>query len=271
MTFAFIPPGDKLVGSPWRVDKVLLWDVRTGILLDTLHTEAPASYRLSRLAAFPDGNRVICCLATEAIVWDIGAKTARTLPTEESGRFGSVAFTADGSRFATNVYDGHIGSRILIWDAKTCRVTSVVPTGSTPGHFAFALDGGTVAADYYDPSLPHSYDPNVGYTVVGVWDSANGKKLFAGRLFNTKVFDLAYTRDGKYLLAAGVHKDVIEEGGAPEIGVWDLTTGKLVNKLPMRDAPVGHMAISPDNKLLAVPGPEIDIYTIEYAAQPKRD
>jgi WD40 repeat protein len=258
---------------------VFLWDVRSGKLMDTLETGREPGNFITGLAAFPDGKRVICCAGSGLILWDLEAKTHKTLSLEEHApvrdslpptsppRCHSVAFTADGSRFATTVNDVGYAPTILVWDAKTCQVTRAIPMKSGNQKFAFAPDGTTAAADYYHPGLPHSYEPTVSRDVVGVWDTASGKKILAGRLFNWGHMDLAYTPDGKYLLAAGVHKDIIEAGGKPMIGVWDLATGKIVNSVPMPAYGPLRIAISPDNKLLAVPGRNIDIYAIEYTGK----
>lgn len=275
---AFVPPGDRLVTGCWNLNKVFLWDVRTGKLLDTLDTGGSPNYWITGLAAFPDGKRVICCARSGLIVWDLEAKTHKALPLEEHvpadgfreptypRRCHSVAFTADGSRFATTVNDPLYARRILLWHAKTSRVTGAIPVKNLGFQFAYAPDGSSVAADYYDPIAK-------GPNVVGVWDAATGKKLFAGRLFNWGLADLQYTRDGKYLLIAGLHKDPIEAGGRAVIGVWDVATGKVANAIPASESALGFipacMAISPDNKLLAVPGRNIDIYAIEYTAQSK--
>jgi len=274
MAMAFVPPGDRLVTSCLGINKVFLWDVRSGKLLDTLETGEKPEHVITGLAAFADGKRVICCARNGLILWDLATKTHKTLSLEEDvpvrdSRHATdpvpcdfVAFTADGSRFATTVSHVAFAPTILVWDAKTCQVTRVIPMKSGNVRFALAPDGTTVAADYYDPDLPHSYQP-VGHDVVGVWDTASGKKILAGRLFNRGVMDIAYTPDGKYLLAAGRH-NIPEMGGKPVIGVWDLATGKIINTVPMPTFGPLRIAISPDNKLLAVPGLNIDIYAIEY-------
>jgi len=283
---AFLSGGDRVVTACWKRNKVFLWDVQTGNLLETLDAGGKANKSVTGLAAFPDGKRVICCAGSGLIVWDTDRKTQETLSLKEHvpvGRFrtptypgycSSAAFTADGSHFAGNVNDVLYAPTLLVFDGKTCRVTGVSPI--RPGNYflAYAPDGSSFAADYYDPDLPHSFDPTVGKTVVGIWDVRSGKKILAGRLFNWGTCDLTYTRDGKYLVAAGVHRDRLEGGGTPVIGVWDLSTGKVVNEIRAASSPFGllpaSLAISPDNKLLAVPGPEIEIYAIEYAQQPKR-
>jgi hypothetical protein len=91
----------------------------------------------------------------------------------------------------------------------------------------------------------------------------SGRKLLAGPVYDHGVAGLTYTRHGKYLLAAGLQKHW-QAGGKSEIGVWEVATGRIVSRLPAGYA----MAVSPDNKLLAVAaGPNIDIYAIQYRGQ----
>ena len=285
---AFVPPGDRLVTGSFGTEKVFVWEVSSGKLLDTMDPEGgPSLLGVEGLAAFPDGNRVLCCVATGLTVWDLRARARTILPLDEyvprapnlptiPRHCERVAFSADGSRFATMVSDVCFANRILVWDAKTCRVAGIIPVPhlqpdcayAPVPHFqprlAYSPNGRTLAAVYSDP-------PAAG-DVIGVWDVATGRELLAGRVYDWGAHDLEYVRDGKYLLAAGM-QDNPEPGrnaAAPRdaIGVWEVATGRLVGRI----APVGamtHMAISPDNKLLAVPGRDIDVYAIEYAGESK--
>jgi len=271
---AFVPPGDRLVTACLNLNKVFLWDVRSGNLLDTLDTSGKPDYSINSitgLAAFPDGKRVIICARTGLTVWDLEAKTHHTLPLDEHvplapgekraiPRFCSrVAFTADGSRFATSVRDTRFAPRILLWDANTSRVTGMIPTGIGNFHFAYAPDGSSIAADQYAPQGGQG-------SLVNVWDPATQKKILSGSIFGS-LFDFVYTRDGKYLLVAGKHMPQGTPTDDPVIGVWDVASGKVVNCVkPVGIGPI-HLAVSPDNKLLAVPRRNIDVYAIEYARQ----
>jgi len=284
---AFVPPGDRIVTAGTRLNKVFLWDTRSGKLLDTLDVGGAVDFAVTDLAAFPDGDRVICCAETGLIVWDLKAKTHTKLSLDEhiplvglgagerpvTRYCHAVAFTADGSRFATTVNRPYLAPRILLWDAKTCRVVRIIPKGIGNSCLAYAPDGTTVAADEYAGARADS--KGFPGRDVNVWNTAGGKEVLTGNPFDYSVNDLAYTRDGKYLLIAGRHDDADAEvetgqrppGGGVQIGVWDVATGKLVNRVaPVASAPL-RMAISPDNKLLAVPGRNIDIYAIEYAGK----
>jgi WD40 repeat protein len=271
---AFVPPGDRLVSAHLHLNKVFLWDVASGKPLGTLDTGGRPDYDVTGLAAFPDGNRVLCCASTGLIVWDLQAWRHYTLPLEENVPYGpgeervvprhcsKVAFTADGSRFATTVSSVPFLPRIMLWDAKTCRVTRAIPTGVCNNRLAYAPDGSTVAVTYFDSQIADE--------TANVWDATTGRKLLAGRVYDHAISDLAYTRDGKYLLAAGMHEHWMA-GGKGVIGVWEVATGKLVNRVAPASVLSGQrMAVSPDNKLLAVPvAANIDIYAIECTGQSK--
>jgi len=169
-----------------------------------------------RLAAFPDGKRVLCCARSGLIVWHLDSNTQETLPMDEQVPLAepgknrpvprhccSVAFAADGSRFATTVTDASFAPRILVWDAKTCRVILVIPVRSG-GSMAYAPDGSSLAA------LDNA--SNTEGNSVALWDATTGKKLVAGQVFDWALYDLAYTRDSKYLLLAGQHKEPFGSG-----------------------------------------------------------
>jgi WD40 repeat protein len=136
---AFLPPGDHLATAclgldalspqpPW-CNKVSVWDIPSGRLLDPLDVGARPSHHITGLAASPDGKRLlICCQMTGLIEWDLEAKAHRLLPMDEqvpiselakldlqSGRrralpprfCADVVFAADGSHFTSTVSVRH--------------------------------------------------------------------------------------------------------------------------------------------------------------------
>jgi WD40 repeat protein len=290
---AFIPPGDRIVTPNWG-DKVNIWDVETGRLLATLDPGPEAGdWTTIQMGVLPDGTVVAHDKSNRFFVGNPTTGTKRLLRAEESVRdapetrrtymqqYGAAyaprpfASTADGSRFATDLPDGSDNPntviwKIVIWDAKTFRVVRVIATGGSIYQVAYAPDGSTVAAVYYDPSTPsRPY-------ILAVWDPASGKKLLAGRLADRELYakSLAYTRDGKYLLVNDhppgppfFIDGSRRLGGIPVVGVWEVATGRLVNKISVESLVELGIAVSPDNKLVAVPGRTI--YAIEYAEQAK--
>jgi DNA-binding beta-propeller fold protein YncE len=256
------------------LNKVFLWDVRTGKLLDALDTGGRATFGVTGLAAFPDGKRVIACVTTGLTVWDFESKSSTTLPLDEYlpplpdenptiGRWCfAVAFTAEGSQFATTALGGTYAARILLWNAKNCQVTGVIPVHRLGFPFAYSADGRFVAAEDSEAGM-------TGPPPVGVWDTTSHKKLLSGPIFGS-TSRLALTPHGNYLLAAGKHKPIGRGTDNMVIGVWDVRTGELVNRVSTSLTEAAYFALSPDNKLMAVSaGRDIEIYAIEYTVQSK--
>lgn len=269
VSLTFVPPGDRLIASSADVNKVLVWDVLHGRLIRTWDLGGRQSNGVNGSAAFSDGNRILCCARDGLFVWDLKTDIRTKLPLDEHvpltdygkkrgipGQCLRAAFTADGSRFATTITDAAFFlPRILFWDTKTCRVAGVIPVSPVLGYqFAFAPDGTSVAATYYDASIDDS-EP------VGVWDALAEKRVLSGQIFNWGTLHLAYTQDSKYLFAAGINRTASMPDGKPSLGVWEVASGRLVGCL---ESGALHFALSPNNKLLAVPnGGEISIYSVQ--------
>jgi WD40 repeat protein len=274
-SIAFVPPGDRLVTACRKRNEVLLWDIHRGNLIRSLSPPGDPTASIAGLAAFPGGKRLLCSTKAGLIVWQLDGNTYETLDLGKHVRVkhpekgsvashcSSVAFTADGARFATHVDDiVHFTPKVLIWDANVCRVTNEIPLPNAGREFAFAPDGRSVA-------ISHCESGGQGAS-ASVWDVTSGRKMLSGELFRWGLFDLAYSSDGKYLFAAGQHRDPWGSGAEePSIGVWELATGRLVARLPTHAGTPLRMGISPDGKLLAVPGPNVDIYAIEHVVPPE--
>ena len=267
---AFLPAGDRLVTGSSDCNTVMLWDVAGGTLLDTLAVPGRWDVGVTSAAAFPDGGRVVCCDWTALIELDLNSRTQKFLtpgggasPTDgdkqqpDRSYFGSVQFTADGSRFATTIVHGNESRGVLVWDAKSCRVVRRIKAPLEEPGFAFSPDGARVAAV--------CYDEGPGNSAVRVWDTSSGKLLLAGRVFDEGTFDLSFTPDHKYLFVCGLTDYWKKPEAKTAVGVWDATTGKLVNRLATAGRALS-LAMSPDGKFLAVPGRDIEIYSIEYVS-----
>ena len=64
---AYLPPGDRIAGVPRSGGKAVLWSVRTGELLATLDSGGRGP---GKVAAFPDGKRVVFAFANRAVFGD---------------------------------------------------------------------------------------------------------------------------------------------------------------------------------------------------------
>jgi WD40 repeat protein len=273
VAIAFLPPGDRLASASFHVEKAFLWDARSGKLLDTLHMGDSTTQGVTDLGAFPDGKRVLCCSFSGFFLWDVDAKVHQRLPLEEHVAFApgyppvpahcsNVAIAADGSRFVATVSDVFFRPCMLVWDAKTLRVTRIIPNADRCEKVAIAPNGATVAAGYNRAG-------GRGGTHLSVWDASSGTLLASGHVFGS-VRSLAYSPDGRYLLASGNHLPMGRPIDPAVIGVWEVATGRLVACLPTTHVISGGFALSPRNHLLAVSGPDIDVYDVEYRAHSER-
>ena len=75
----FLPPSDRLITGCLALNEVFLWDVGTGKLLETLDLGHESLHGAIALAGFPDGKRVICCAYSGLILWDLEAKTHKSV------------------------------------------------------------------------------------------------------------------------------------------------------------------------------------------------
>lgn len=77
-----------------------------------------------------------------------------------------------------------------------------------------------------------------------IWDLASGKALFTLQGFGGAATSVAYSPDGKYLVAGG---GTIGSGGSSNGIIWDAATGEKLFTLPV-DTFLTAVAYSPDGK-----------------------
>ena len=187
---AFSPDGRRLVTSGSRGEAVVL-DAMTGEELAVL-----AGHGRARRAAFsPDGGRIVTVQdfagASEdraPRVWD--AETGQellSLPGHADGTL-SAAYSADGELVATG---GRAGTA-KIWDARTGRELVALE-----GHerlpisaVAFSPDGSRVATASFDSRIK-------------IWDVETGRELLTLADHPGNYVSLAFSQDGRLLLAGG--------------------------------------------------------------------
>jgi WD40 repeat protein len=268
---AFLPTGDRLATASRDMENVYVWDVRKGALTRTIDSGGKTARGVTDLAVFPDGRRLVWSIYSGLYLLDVETGAAQRLPLEghlvvKPGNppvpphCSWVTVTADGSRFATTVSDiVFFEPAILVWDASTMGVTRTIPTEMMCVGVAMAPDGKRVAA-----SQPGKTG---GATYLTIWDAASGKPLVSGHVFAAGS-PISFSRDGKYLFAAGKHLPKGPPDDAVAVGVWDTATGRLVGSLTTGKV-YCTVALSPDNKRLAVGASNIDIYAIEYCEDSK--
>jgi WD40 repeat protein len=190
---------------------------------------------------------------------------------EGRGAVYSVAFAPDGKSLALGLQD----RSVVLWDPATGQEQALSQRASVMG-VAFAPDGKTLASGSDDGNvllwdvigeqepdiLQHPCVPwSVLYSAadqellsvgpdhqVRLWDARTGRQRARfdahqpGPASASASTALALAPDGKLLAVAVM---------APDIGLWDLPTGKEVGRLEGHAAGVWALAFAPDGKTLA--------------------
>jgi WD40 repeat protein len=227
---AFSPDGKWLAaagGLPARSGEIKLWDLATHELLRTIVGHKDCIYAV---AVSPD-SKLLASGSYDKLVklWDpANGKEIRTLKDHIDAVF-SVAFSPDGKRLASGAQD----RTVKIWD---------VATGQRLFTLSDALDGVTSLA--FRPPGGAQIAAASADKQIRTWNLAarSGELAQSMIAHEDTVLQVAYTRDGKFLITTAADKT---------IRVWDADTLYPVRVLEPQSDWVQSMAVSPDGKWLA--------------------
>lgn len=170
----------------------------------------------------------------------------------------SVAFSNDSKYLALLIAPGHVEASqketvntiIEIWDTETWEMTQIIkgPLGTGGGNLTYSPDGQYLAM----------VGREKGNSCICIWDVSTGNlhkvlaqekelNLHSEELTPYALPNVIFSPDGRHLAAS------VRLGEARFIKIWDVTTWKLVDILPLRyGAYENAMAYSPDGGYLAV-------------------
>jgi len=269
VAMSFLGAGDRLATVPSSSNAVRIWDLSRGTLARTLEVGVKSGWALQTMAAFPDGKRLVCSSKrAPPVVCEVDGKNRTVLEIEPVLRrrpngwpymyYCSGAYvTADGTRLFIEVPLFSFEPAVVLFDGATYRVLRAIPLPHLCSVMAFAPDGSSFV--YRLDVGPRTGD----YRLVLV-ETSSGAVLLEGHPFDEPPYCAAYTPDGRYLVIGGSHQHY-EEEQFWMIGVWELATGRLAARVDRGRRSARTLAISPDNRYLAVPCGDIDIYRLEYA------
>jgi WD40 repeat protein len=239
---AFAPVGKTLVSGSMLACCPRQWDVATGRELRVLGGHRSAVNWLSFSA---DGKQLHSAAYEKAALrWDLRSGREERWFSWPTEHFDHFVLSPDGKTAATLGYDWDGDGVVRVWDTtmgKAQRVLGQVKTGAAGivSHTAaFSPDGRLLAAGSGDGT-------------VLLWEVATGKQRGRWRKLSGWISDLAFSPDGKGLVATTWIP------GERTLCYWDVVTGKDLCDFESRGR-VGHIAFSPDSKLLATDGLDDD-------------
>lgn len=217
-SLAFTPDGTVLAGAGGDTADfaVHLWDVASGQAIGTLggHTGIVWSVAFS-----PDGE-LLASVSSDAIakIWDWrSGELIETLDFPD--QVGSVSFSPDGQTLAVGGLDGLTSLRAAIWTFST---GSWKPLLKIPEYVNITA---------------MAYSPNGRWLVGGgasrnvqVWRTSDSTSVFTLNHAH-QVLDVAISPDSATAATATCGITVNEQCTEGSLWLWDLTTGRLINRL----------------------------------------
>ncbi len=165
---------------------------------------------------------------------------------------GKIALTPEGGKLAGRLKDGHIRSKIGVWDIATGNKVFTITDESYVRPLALSSDEKMLATLGEDKK-----------DIIYLWDISTGKQLAAFDVTKdsvpvgeTSVFAGVISHDGKMLAAAGSF-------GNNAIFLWDIQTQTHIATLRGHANTVCRLTISPDDTILASGDESGDIHLWE--------
>lgn len=192
----------------------------------------------------------------------------------------TVAFSSDGKRLVS----GSLDNSLKLWDVASGNMVK-----EFKAHKVKEFEKG-----HQEPVYSAAFSPDGKFLASGssglersikIWNLADGSVVrelsdavykaipgLAGPAHPGAVYSLRFTKDGKYLLSAG---DAPRNQG--HLAVWNWQTGKLLHKETLPLGTFYHLALSPDERLLAIaagnrgrPNPQFNVtYLLKMPALDK--
>jgi WD40 repeat protein len=196
---------------------------------------------LTTAVAFaPDGKSLLTMGNDGLCTWEIhtGNLLARLPNQKDRELVGASALSSD-CKLLVSVDPGDKAPLLRLWDVATGQLLREF--GNHPcGGLAFSPDRRTLAAFGTSQSGITKNRPFID--VISLWDLATGQQLNLWTGHVGGAFCGTFTSDGKTLITGGRDQ---------AIRLWDLSTGKELRGFQVSAPGVGHLVLSPDEKLLA--------------------
>ena len=178
----------------------------------------------------PDGDRIVLSKKTGELDL-IDLDSGQALPFEHDGReMKSVVFNSDGSLVA-----GAAVGDVIVWDTETRKRLCKVPAHS--GNRSYVL---------FHPHDKHLLASSGADGKILLWDVSGEEprrlRMLDGHQGSVRM--LAFSHDGSRLASGGYHD-------SPAVILWDIESGRQINRFLGHTDRVTDVDISPDGKWVA--------------------
>lgn len=200
------------------------------------------------IAVHPSGDDIVCSTTSgDCKLFELNGQQMlpkELLPLQGVGPQKCLAFSTDGSRFATGGVDGHL--RIFEWPSM--RIILDEPRAHKSfSDMDFSLDSEFVASTSIDGS-------------ARIWNTIDGVPLASLTRNSDERIELCrFSKDGTkpFLFCA------VQKGNKAVTAVWDISTWNRIGHKRLLRKPASIMSISSDGKYLALGSKDGDVCVVD--------
>ncbi|GAB4433049.1 MAG: hypothetical protein OHK0015_21370 [Chloroflexi bacterium OHK40] len=216
----YTPDGSQLIlGS--QDGRIYIWNVASSRMIGSIQAHEEEIFKLY---VTPDGAQVLSTgIDGVARLWDLASQSLVHELAQGTTLLGAAAIAPDGSTIVANSETG-----VREWDRRSGALKRTLPAGADVLSLAIAPDGRYLATGSLDGRLI-------------LWDRASGEAMLTYTPFDGGVEDIAFTPDGRYLLATG---DL-------EMRLYDRVSGVLMRTMRGHTGAIPDLELSPDGTRVA--------------------
>ncbi|XP_047313147.1 SEC12-like protein 1 [Impatiens glandulifera] len=241
-------------GDQPSVLEIFSFDAKTSSLSSSaLATIEIEEGDLLKIAVHPSGDDIVCSTTDGSCKWielygqqaHVKLMSKDLAPLQDVGRQICLAFSVDGSRFASGGVDGHLrifewpSLRVILDEPKACKSFRDMD---------FSLDSEFLATTSSDGS-------------ARIWQTSDGLPVVSNltRYQDEKIELCRFSKDGmKPFLFCTVQK-----GNKAVTGVWDISTWKRIGHKRLLGKSASMMSMSLDGKYLALGSKDGDMCVVD--------